>query len=623
MPGSHDLAVWHMPRPPYAYPLAQERIRVRLRLARDDQRLPSVQWSDRMGWRGPDERAAMRWYADDATYRYWEADLTPVEGRLRYLFRLDDPHAPDAPTWFGEQGAAPHPPRAEWPDGYFHWPYLHRERFITTPAWAREAIAYEIFPDRFAHGHPPIAPELIGQWPGANARAAFWGGDLVGVIDSLDYINGLGANLLWLTPIFRSPSNHKYNTDDYDQIDQHFGDDAIFQRLIAESGRRGMRVILDGVFNHSGLNFAPWRDVLAHGVASPYWGWFDIDGAQADVRARNYRTFAQTAAMPRLMTANPDVQAYLIERAQRWTRMGAAGWRLDVADEVDPSFWRAFRREIRAIRPDAYLVGEIAYDAARWLEGDQFDGVMNYPLRRAALQFFAPAGQRPTGAPEVDDRLDGAGFLDALSHIRAWYPGWATSAALNALSTHDTPRFLTAMGGDMARLRLALTFLMTYEGIPMLYYGDEVGMEGGHDPDNRRPMRWERDEPQRALLADVRSLARLRRDMPALRGSGFRPIATTDRRVAVYLRSVSGTEELPGEDGAPGEVALVALNTSDATVTLDLRLGDDTARPGALAWPAHARHARDPLSGAIHTLADQTLRLEASAGGAVILTPEG
>lgn len=624
MPDLHDLAVWHMPRPPYAYPLAQERIRVRLRLARDDRRLPSVQWSDRMGWRGFDERAAMRWYANDATYRYWEADLTPVEGRLRYLFRLDDPHAPAAPTWFGEQGAAPHPPRAEWPDGYFHWPYLHRERFVTTPAWLRDAIAYEIFPDRFAHGSPPVAPELIGQWPGTDARAAFWGGDLVGVIDSLDYIAGLGANLLWLTPLFQSPSNHKYNTDDYDRIDPHFGDDAIFQRLIAESGQRGMRVILDGVFNHSGLNFAPWRDVLAHGVASPYWGWFDIDGAQADVRARNYRTFAQTAAMPRLMTANPDVQAYLIERAQRWTRMGAAGWRLDVADEVDPSFWRAFRREVRAIRPDAYLVGEIAYDAARWLEGDQFDGVMNYPLRRAALQLFAPAGQRPVGAPEVDDRLDGGGFLDALSRIRAWYPGWATAATLNPLSTHDTPRFLTAMGGDLARLRLAFTFLMTYEGIPMLYYGDEVGMAGGHDPDSRRPMLWEPDERQRALLADVRALARLRREHPALRGSGFRPIATADRSAAVYLRGVSGWEELPGEGGAPSEVALVALNTAATPTTLDLRLGADPATmPGALTWPAHARHARDLLSGAAHTLADQTLRLEVPAGGAVILAPEG
>lgn len=156
----------------------------------------------------------------------------------------------------------------------------------------------------------------------------------------------------------------------------------------------------------------------------------------------------------------------------------------------------------------------------------------------------------------------------------------------------------------------------------MLYYGDEVGMEGGHDPDSRRPMVWELDERRRTLLADVRALARLRREHPALRGSGFRPIAIADRRAAVYLRGVSGWEELPGEGGVQGEVALVALNTAETPITLDLRLNADAETPGALTWPAHARHARDLLSGATHTLANQLLRLEVPAGVAVILTPE-
>ncbi|HET9110167.1 MAG TPA: alpha amylase N-terminal ig-like domain-containing protein [Ktedonobacterales bacterium] len=624
MTAQDDLALWHQPRHPFAYPLAHERLRVRLRLARGDERRPSVEWSDTQNWSGPDDRIAMRWVADDGLCAYWEADLTPYEGRTRYIFHLEDPQQPSASRWFGERGVTTVRPESGWPDGYFHWPYLHRERFVSTPAWVRDAIGYEIFPDRFARGNPPVAPQMASHWPGRPTSDAFWGGDLVGVIDSLDYIASLGANLIWLTPIFQSPSNHKYNIDDYERIDPTFGDDAIFQRLIAESRARGMRIVLDGVFNHSGLNFAPWRDVAQRGIASPYWGWFDVQGDLPDPRMRNYRTFGHTASMPRLMTANPEVQAYLIERAQRWTRMGVSGWRLDVADEVDPSFWRAFRREIRAVNRDAYLVGEIAYDASRWLEGDQFDGVMNYPLRHALLQFATAPGHEAPGAPHADQRLDGRGFLDAISRVRSWYPGWATTAALNPLSTHDVPRFLTAVGGDVARLRLGLTFLLTYEGIPLLYYGDEVGLEGGHDPDTRRPMPWEPERQNQTLLTDVRALTRLRREHAALRSSGFRPIATVDRRVAVYLRGVSGTEELPGEGGAPGEVALIALNSAPEPVTIDLSMADLTrpALPGALTWPTHATHARDLLTNARVAAVDDALRLSLPPLGAAILGPD-
>lgn len=619
-----DLALLHVPRHPFAYPQAHERLRVRLRMARGDRRQPVVEWSDRQGWSEPNESVAMRWFADDAQYRYWEADITPYEGRVRYIFRLHDPAQPDAaPQWLGEMGLSPTRPGAEWPDGYFHWPYMHRQRLVTTPAWVRDAICYEIFPDRFARGHPPVAPELASRWPGAPTHDAFWGGDLVGIFDQLDYISDLGVNMLWLTPIFQAPSNHKYDTEDYARIDPHFGDDERFNQLIAACGARGIRVILDGVFNHAGLSFAPWQDVMAHGVASPYWGWFDIAGERADPHARNYRTFARTARMPRLMTANPDVQAYLIERAQRWMRMGIAGWRLDVADEVDASFWRAFRREMRAINPDAYFVGEIAYDASRWLEGDQFDGVMNYPLRHATLAFTAPRDLSAPGAPAAGDRLDGPAFLSEVSRMRTWYPGWATSAALNPLSTHDVPRFLTAMGGDADRLRLGLTFLLTYEGIPLIYYGDEVGMEGAYDPDCRRPMLWEPERQDQSLLADTRALIRLRRERPALRGSGFRPIATPDRRLAVYLRGVSGTEELPGEGAATGEVALVALNAAQEPVALELSLADLTAPtlPGALRWPMNATRALDLRTGAVYPLDGDRLRLTAPALGAVILAP--
>lgn len=614
----HDLILWHEPRPPYAYPLAEERIRLRLRMALDDPRRPAVAWSDRFGGQGGhrvDATAPMRHFADDGRYRYWEAEVVPVEGRVRYVFALEDT---SEVVWFGEAGVSPALSGAEWPDGYFHWPYLHRERILDTPAWVRDAVCYEIFPDRFARGNPPIAPDRGRDWPEKPTYDSFWGGDLAGLLDRADYIGDLGVNLLWLTPIFAASTNHKYDTTDYGRIDPHFGDEQLFARLVAEYRRRGIRTVLDGVFNHSGLHFAPWQDVVRRGAASPYWSWFDVRGELPDVKSRNYRTFGHTASMPRLMTANPEVQAYLIEQTSRWMRMGIAGWRLDVADEVDMSFWRRFRREMRAINPEAYFVGEIGYNSARWLEGDQFDGVMQYPLRQALLQFVAPADQRDPSATPLTSRLDAPGFLNTLSRMRSWYPGWATTASLNPLSTHDVPRFLTVVGGDVRRWRLGLIFMLTYEGIPQLYYGDEVGLQGGHDPDSRNPMIWDPAKQNAAMLATTRELVRLRRDYPALRGSGFRPLDSGHPQIAVYLRGTSGAEEVGAASCPPGALALVVLNAGEQPQEIELALGPVPL--GGLSWPAESR-ALDLLSGATHTVVAGQMRLRLAALDAAVLVP--
>lgn len=606
----NDLAIWHDPRPPYAYVQSDGRVRVRLRLALGDERIPTLAWSDRQDWSGPDATGSMRWLADDEHYRYWEGDVMPYEGRVRYVFRLVGHDQRVA--WVGESGVTATRPGAEWPDGYFHWPYVQPESVHHTPAWLRDAIGYEIFPDRFARGNPPVAPEVVRGWRGKVTHDSHWGGDLAGVTDHLDYLESLGINLLWLTPIFRSPSNHKYDTADYGEIDPQFGSEELFARLVRESKSHGIRLLLDGVYNHSGMRFAPWQDVLANGSASPYWGWFDVQSEPADPTARNYRTFAHTTHMPRLRTANPEVQAYLIDQAQRWMHMGIDGWRLDVADEVDPSFWKAFRREMRAINPDAYFVGEIAYNASRWLDGAQFDGVMNYPVRRALIQFLA-SNRLVTGAPPPDDRLDAAGFLAALGRVRTWGPDWAMPAMLNPLSTHDVPRFLTAMGEDVRRWRLGLLFLMTYEGIPLIYYGDEVGLQGGYDPDSRRPMIWDPEQQNADMLATTRQLTALRRQIPALRASGFRPLATQHPQVAAFVRG-------DARDDASGEAALVVINAYDAPVHLRLALRG-TAPALLPRWP-EAATAHDLLGGAHFTLTGGTLDLRLPALDAAIIVPD-
>lgn len=619
----YDLALRHDPRPPFAYPLASEHVRVRLRTALDDPRRPVVEYSDRQDWRGPDESVSMRWLCDTAPFRFWTADLAPFEGRVRYTFRLDPPSGSpnERPMWLGESGVSAIRPGAEWPDGYFHFPYLHGERLMSTPAWVRDAVCYEIFPDRFARGSISPHHHLPDWWPEHPGHDIFWGGDLTGILERLPYIAALGVNMLWLTPIFASPTNHKYDTSDYGRIDPGFGTEETFAQLVGTAHRDGIRIILDGVFNHSGMAFAPWQDVLSHGRSSPYWGWFDIRGDQPDLHARNYRTFAHTAYMPRLMTGNPEVQAYLIEHALRWTRMGTAGWRLDVADEVDVSFWRAFRREVRSANPDSYFVGEIAYDASRWLEGDQFDGVMNYPLRRAMLQFFA-APRETTGAPPPAERLDADGFLNTLGQLRSWYPGWATTAMLNPLSTHDVPRFFTACGEDERRWRLGLIFLMAYEGIPLLYYGDEVGLKGGYDPDCRRPMIWEPERYNAAMLAATRQMIRLRREHEALRSSGLRRITTGSPHIVAFVRGSNGLEELVEQTGAlPDDAALIVLNRSEAAVSLhlDLSTEGECDRPH---WPETA-HVCDVLTDTTYSCTTNQLDLTIPPLDARVLVPEG
>jgi cyclomaltodextrinase / maltogenic alpha-amylase / neopullulanase len=606
----NNLAVWHEPRPPYAYPLPDGRICVRLRLALGDERVPSLAWSDRQDWSGPDEKGPMRWLTDDENYRYWEGDVSPYEGRVRYVFRLEGHD--QRVTWVGEAGVTETRPGAEWPDGYFHWPYIQPESLPHTPAWVRDAICYEIFPDRFARGNPPIAPDVVSGWQGKVTHDSLWGGDLAGVLDKLGYLETLGVNMLWLTPIFQSPSNHKYDTADYGQIDQHFGNEELFARLVGDAKTRGIKIVLDGVYNHAGMNFGPWRDVMASGSASPYWGWFDVQHDLPDPESRNYRTFAHSSHMPRLRTANPEVQAYLIEKARRWMRMGIAGWRLDVADEVDPSFWRAFRREMRAINPDAYFVGEIAYNASRWLDGSQFDGVMNYPVRRALMQYLAP-DREVTGTPPLGERLDAQGFLAALGRVRTWAPDWALPAMLNPLSTHDVPRFLTTMGSDVRRWRLGLLFLMAYEGIPMIYYGDEIGLEGGYDPDNRRPMLWEPDEHNGDMLAVTRQMIALRRQIPALRSSGFRPLAIQHPKVAAFIRG-------PRDGEVSNDVALVVINASDEPVEVTLAI--EGAAPALLPhWP-DTPMARDVLADIQYPMNRGSLTLRLPALDAAIIIPE-
>lgn len=464
-----------------------------------------------------------------------------------------------------------------------------------TPDWVQDAVFYQVFPERFSNGNARNDPPGTESWGGRPTRTSFFGGDLEGVIQKLDYLEDLGVTALYLTPVFTAPSNHKYDTEDYLAVDPGFGGTASLKTLVEALHRRGMRILLDGVFNHVGSQFWAFRDVVANGAGSRYRDWFIIDSFPIRQTPRpNYRACGGAPFLPKLNMDNPEVRQYLFSVAEHWVKIaGIDGWRLDVPWEVPHEFWREFRSRMKGLRPDLYLVGEFWGDAAPWLEGDQFDGAMNYPLRELALRFFT---QRA---------IDAGTFARELARLRAAYPRQANSAMLNLLGCHDTQRLLTACRGREDVAIQALAFIFTYPGAPHVYYGDENGMTGGNDPGCRAPMVWEETRWRRSIRQAVTTLARLRREHVALRRGGFRIVLATERVIAFH-RDAS-------EFAGPGNVALVVANAGFQRESVRIPLRDAGQAFG---------HCRDHFGGREVNVLNGELQLTLEAQETAILLPD-
>jgi cyclomaltodextrinase len=434
---------------------------------------------------------------------------------------------------------------------------------VTTPDWVKDAIFYQIFPDRFARSDLVPKPSNLEPWDSSPTVYGFKGGDLLGVAEHLDYLQELGITAIYFNPIFQSAANHRYHTYDYYQVDPILGGNEAFRTLLDAAHARGIRVVLDGVFNHASRGFYQFYHTLENGGASPYLDWFYFEqgrlekgkrlnaypslGEEQDWRrtersleAYGYRAWWDLPALPKLNTDNETVRQFIFEVAHHWVEFGVDGWRLDVPQEIDDdAFWREFRRVVKKANPEAYIVGEIWSDANRWLQGDQFDAVMNYIFDRVCLGFFGGANldvtQRP-GGYELR-RLDAAQFAEEMDDLLALYDWSVTQAQLNLLSSHDMPRFLTLVQGDKEALKLATLFQMTFPGAPCIYYGDEIGMEGGADPDCRRAFPWDEDNWDRDLLAFVRRAVALRHNHRALRhGHYVRLHADGEKNVYAFAR---------------------------------------------------------------------------------------
>jgi cyclomaltodextrinase / maltogenic alpha-amylase / neopullulanase len=413
---------------------------------------------------------------------------------------------------------------------------------IDVPDWVQDAVFYQIFPDRFATSARVAKPSGLEPWTDPPTVHGYKGGDLLGIAERLDHLEALGVTALYLNPVFQSASNHRYHTHDYHRVDPILGGDAALRELIDSAHERGMRVVLDGVFNHASRGFLQFSDIVENGRQSAYLDWFRVHRFPLDPYGDaepGYDAWWNLPALPKFNTATPAVREFLWGVGERWLAFGADGWRLDVPNEIDDdAFWREFRRRCRAVDPSCYLVGEIWDDASRWLAGDQFDAVMNYPLARAIYGFvghaFADNEVARSGLRKLEP-LDAPAFADTLTELLGRYPGEIVSAQLNLLGSHDTPRALTVLRGDAAALRLAYLLLFTLPGAPCVYYGDEVGLEGGHDPGSRNAMPWDDGAWDHELFDWMRRLGALRNERAALR-RGATVVLASKGDVLVFAR---------------------------------------------------------------------------------------
>lgn len=402
-------------------------------------------------------------------------------------------------------------------------------RESTRSNWVRDGIFYEIFPERFYNGDKENDPPNTETWGSKPLRRNFFGGDLKGITGKLSYLDELGVNALYLTPIFDAPSNHKYDTRDYLKVDEHFGNLGILKELVEEAHSKGIKIILDGVFNHTGDKFWAFRDVVEHGKKSEYSDWYFVESFPLKKRPVNYKTCGGASYLPKLNTDNPKVKEYLFKVAKYWLEEADIdGWRLDVPFLISPEFWQEFRTVVKSIKPDAYIVGEIWRDARPWLKDGHFDGVMNYQLRNLIIEFF------------VHRKIDSETFNYELKVLRESYSLETSYNMLNLLGSHDTSRFLTISRGDVDKAVISLLFMMTYIGAPMIYYGDELGMQGGNDPSCRGTMIWDRKQWDHTLFKMYKRMIKIRKQHPALRRGTFETLyKDSTGRIYAYKRSYS------------------------------------------------------------------------------------
>ena len=552
----NKYGIFHVLDTPYAYGKDSNTLLIRVRTCKNDIKNCKIYYKDRYDYTSPYKTKDMGIVAETDLFAYYETSVSVKWNRYRYFFELTDFN--NVTTIFTERGFIDE--KYDNTNGEnklsnnllinaFQFPYIAKEDIYDESKWLQESIVYQIFPDRFCNGNSSIDPFNTKPWeyPYVDNYTKF-GGDIQGIINKLDYLKDLGVNLIYLTPIFKSISNHKYNIQDYFTIDPQFGSNDLVRQLVDKCHEIGIKIIFDAVFNHSGDDFFAFQDILENQEKSKYKDWYFINEFPLSEEKINYYTFGTGHKnMPKLNTNNFEVTNYLLNVGKFWVKeYKIDGWRLDVCDEVSHSFWKKFKKAVKEVNSNAVIIGEIMHEANSFLKGDQLDSIMNYPIKFACVDFFA---KRLINAKE---------FLSILATNRMLYMDSINKQLLNLIGSHDTSRFLTECHDNIDKMKLAIVFQFTYIGVPYIYYGDEIGLTGGADPQNRKCMIWDKSRQNHELLDFYKKIIKIRKEHLSLVHGDFRELYC-ENNILSYSREYNS------------EKYIIIINNNDFSESINLR----------------------------------------------------
>ena len=475
----NKYALQHIVDSSYCFPVSPNEIVLRLRTAKDDIVRAQVIYESKYVIGESQKSAEMKKAYVGELFDFYEVKLTLEDTRLAYVFYIDDG---ESCYYFSEDGATENYDFTLGFYNFFQYPYINEADITECVPWMKTAVFYQIFVDRFAMADETKDTSYINcKWGDLPTPKTFAGGDLKGITQKLDYIKALGCNAIYLTPVFCSVSNHKYDISDYYRVDPQFGTNEDLKELVAAAHEKGIRIVLDAAFNHCSEHLMQFQDVIKKGKNSSFFDWFIIKGDTVDQKEVNYETFAACEYMPKFNTSNRKVQEFLLNIGTHYlTEYDIDGWRLDVSDEISHSFWRKFRERMKSTKKDAVIIGENWHDANNYLRGDQYDSIMNYAFTKACLDYFA------FGTKNAEQ------MAWKLNEILMRNIDPVNDMMLNLLDSHDTHRFFKEVGKDRFKMKAALALLFLFKGAPCIFYGTEILTEGGYDPDCRRCMDWEK-----------------------------------------------------------------------------------------------------------------------------------
>ena len=519
-------AIFHDMDKRFCYAVDKDLFVIRVQVKKDDMKQIILHCEDKyipMERQDTRRTIPMKKVAASQFHDYYEAQLQMHLICLRYFFEFTDTHGEK--VYYGNYEFDKECITNR--DRMFDCPQnLREEEMFEVPEWAANKVVYQIFPSRFAASRP-VDKELWYKAPITSMDDLH--GDLRGIIEHLDYIQNLGIDVLYMTPIFQSNSCHKYDTIDYYQIDPSFGTTEDLRELVKKAHERGMKVVMDAVYNHTGREFFAFQDILEKGENSRYLDWYFIDDLPLKSEwgeVPNFKCFGYYGGMPKLNLKNPEVEKYITDVACYWIKeCDIDGWRLDVGDEISHFFWKNFRRAIKAVKKDMLIIGEIWHYAGDFLEGDEWDTVMNYPFYLNLIDLLA------------DEKIHVSQFVQNLGYLKGRLNKKCYPLMWNLIDSHDTARFLHLCNDNKKKQHLAAAFQLLLPGMPMIYYGDEYAMPGANDPDCRRGMYWDEAYQDKEMFQWYKQLLQVRKTHTCVvEGELIRTIAEDEEETIVMIK---------------------------------------------------------------------------------------